>query len=44
MKNKHLRVLVILLGIAFMAGACDKVVLKQEQPTSPEASWEQLPK
>jgi hypothetical protein len=37
----------ILIGIALlsvMAAGCSKVELKQEQPSSPAASYEQLPK
>jgi hypothetical protein len=37
--------IILILGLlSLMAAGCAKVVLQQEQPTSPQASYNQLPR
>jgi hypothetical protein len=46
-QNKYLSGRKIILGLlilSFMAAGCQKVVLKQEVPSSPRESYNQLPK
>lgn len=38
------KIIFALAGILLLAAACQKVVLKQEIPSSPEASYKSLPK
>jgi hypothetical protein len=38
------KIILILIGLCLLAAACQKVVLKQEIPSSPQASYNQLPK
>lgn len=38
------KVILILLGLILLAAACQKVQLKREVPSSPQASYNELPK
>jgi len=38
------KIILILLGVVMMAGACQKAELKRELPDSPKESYGELPK
>jgi hypothetical protein len=38
------KIFLLVAVLSFIAGACDKVELKRETPSSPRESYEELPK